>query len=610
MKNLGISQKFILFIALAVASFLALTLVISQDLMRRHALRGADELAGAIIDRAERQLGQFFNELESLAVALASMPELREPDPARMRELFLSHVLARKDFLRAIYLGTEDGLMYEWGYGEGFVDHVPTFPPGYDPRKRPWYRVALESGGFSVSPPYLYASIEAIGITCVLPVYGTDGRFVGVLGMDILLDSLAGVLTTLEIPMAGRAMLLDSSGFVIASQFPEFGGPDQSGLRRAELQGLNERIASGRGSFDALVDGYSAHMVYRRMDRPDWTLVIGMPNAAIQEGTAELLRVVTLFDFIMMTLLLLAVAAISGRLVLMPLGDIVKVIAAKEGGDRGARVKIRSGDEFGILGAELNKLFDTADGYSSDLEAKVRERTDELVSLQREVTALRVAEERTRIYRDLHDSIGAKLTNIFFCNGVASSLASEADPRLVDALAGVERNCLEGVQKLREIVHGMRDGQAVAEYSAASLAAGIRRRLQDGGLAFECRIAGRAAYDEAPVEPRRELAAVLEELVSNTLKHAGAQKARLRIDADERRIRVSYADDGRGFSGVPEGRELSGLNNVRYRVEGLGGALSVRGEPGKGASFAVELPLAAPAEGREEGDERVAEARL
>jgi nitrate/nitrite-specific signal transduction histidine kinase len=67
---------------------------------------------------------------------------------------------------------------------------------------------------------------------------------------------------------------------------------------------------------------------------------------------------------------------------------------------------VRSGDEFGVLGDEFNKLVDTVDSYSRDLEEKVRLRTEELWQLQKENTQLRIAEERRRIYRDMHDTIG------------------------------------------------------------------------------------------------------------------------------------------------------------------------------------------------------------
>ncbi len=90
---------------------------------------------------------------------------------------------------------------------------------------------------------------------------------------------------------------------------------------------------------------------------------------------------------------------------------------------------------------------------------------------------------------------------------------------------------------------------------------------------------------------------MLDELASNVLKHAGASGVRLRLKADGSKLSVSFSDDGRGFS-VPEpGSAVSGLNNVRYRVEKLGGSVDIRSEPGSGSAFAIAIPMGAGAAG-------------
>ena len=588
---MGISQKFILFISLSVLAFLVCTLLISQDIMRRHALRSADELASTILDRTDKQIAQFFGDLELLAHGLAATRPVLEVDPAGMRDLFLANVLVRKRYLRAIYLGTTDGRMYEWGQGEGFVDHVPSFPPGYDPRIRPWYLTAIEKDGFSVSAPYLYASVDALGITCVLPVRNAAGELLGVLGLDLLLDSLASILDDLEIPKNGRAIILDSKGFVVASQFPVARSGEHT-LQAVDLPGGAAIFQSLQGSFASKVEGTDMHFVFRRVDSFDWIIVVGMPYDAILASTRELLKAVTLFDLIMMTAMILAVAGITSRLILSPLNYIVSIINRKEGGQRDARATIKSGDEFGFLARELNKLFDVVDGYSSDLEAKVRRRTEELWQLQQENTRLRIAEERKRIYRDMHDSIGAKLTNIFFCNGVAKNMTGVCTPDLAEMFDGVETNCLEAVQSLKEIVFGMKEDDLIASDTAKFLSLGIRQRLKTGGIEFDCRITGRELLNACPAEIRSETEKVFEELVSNVLKHAGATKVKLRIKADPEVLTIRFSDDGGGMIPGQAGGLVSGLNNIRYRIEHLGGSMNIESTPDTGTLFNIIIPMA------------------
>ncbi|MGD9939827.1 MAG: cache domain-containing protein [Clostridia bacterium] len=593
MKRMGISQKFILFISLSVLAFLACTLLISQDIMRRHALRTADELASTILDRTNKQIAQFFDDMEFLALGLASTKPVLAVDPAGMRDLFLANVLARKRYLRAIYLGTADGRMYEWGDGEGFIDHTPSFPPGYDPRNRPWYLTAIQKGGFSVSAPYLYASVDELGITCVLPVKDERGVLIGVLGLDILLDSLASILDDLEIPKDGRAIILDSEGLVIASQFPTARSSDRT-LQPVDLPGGQAIFQSAQGSFASTIDGRDIHFVFRRVDSFGWIIAVGMPYDAILASTRELLKAVTLFDLIMMSAMILAVAGITGRLIISPLNYIVSIINRKEGGQRNARVTVKSGDEFGFLARELNKLFDVVDGYSSDLEAKVKRRTEEMYQLQQENTRLRIAEERKRIYRDMHDSIGAKLTNIFFCNGVARNMAGACQAELSEMFDGVESNCLEAVQSLKEIVFGMKEDDLIASDTAKFLSLGIRQRLKTGGIEFDCRISGRETLNACPAEIRSETGKVFEELVSNVLKHAGASKVKLRIKADAGGLSIRFSDDGGGMRPGTPGDTVSGLNNIRYRIERLGGTMSIESAPDTGTLFIITIPIATP----------------
>ena len=471
-----------------------------------------------------------------------------------------------------------------------FLNHQPVLPPGYDPRWRPWYQTALRQSGFAVSPPYCFASIAAIGITCVLPVRDDAGNLLGVLGMDILLDSMTTILEGLEIPKDGRAFVLDSTGQVVASQF-RLAEDVARGLWPAGLKDGGPDPTVPRGWFSATLDGRHTYFVYRRTADLGWIIAVGMPCATILAPSSRLLRIVAGLDLALMLALLLAVAAISGRLIVQPLDYIVSVINRKEGGQRDARAIIRSADEFGFLGGELNKLFDTVDGHAADLESKVKQRSEELILLQQENTRFRIAEERKRIYRDMHDSIGAKLTNIFFSNGVARDMAKGEPAPLVGMLNSIETNCLAAVQSLKGLVLGMKEDDRIAADSAKFLSVGIRQRLRTGGIAFDCRITGRAELNACPEAIRSELEKVFEELVSNVLKHSSAARVRLRAKADPSSLSFSFADDGVGMTLPNPGDTVSGLNNIQYRIKHLGGSMRIDSRPGFGTSFRITIPL-------------------
>jgi methyl-accepting chemotaxis protein len=588
-RRWGIGDKFILFISISIVLFMSATFLISQRVFRDHALRGAEELAQAILDQTDKRLAQFFREMQFVARGLAGVRAVRTVDPEGMRDLFISTVLARSKHLRAIYLGTADGRMFEWGVGEGFVDNVPSFPPGYDPRLRPWYLLAVAENGFAVSSPYRYASVDALGITCVLPLRAADGSLSGVLGLDILLEDLTNILQDIEIPNSGRAVLLSREGEIIASQFPTDLGEKRS-MKKFEIEGSKDALREAAGSFVGTVGGLKTYFVHKKAESFNWIIAVGMPLESIMEPVRELLNLISAIDLFLMILFVVALGTITSKLIVSPLNHIVSVVDRIEGGEGDARVVVRTSDEFGLLGDELNRLLDTVAENARDLEEKVRQRAEEIWRLQKENTQLRILEERQRIYRDMHDSIGAKLTNVFFCNGVARDLAKGGSKDLRVMHDRIESNCLQAIRRLKEIILGMKeDDRLVSDYSKL-LSTGIRQRLKDKGIAFDCRVRNRAALNALGAEARDELEKIFDELVSNVLKHSGASSVRMRMGIDGTGLVVRFSDDGRGFDPDAAGGAVSGLGNIKYRAERLGGTVEVDAGPGRGARFVIVVP--------------------
>lgn len=587
-RQWGISHKFILFVSAAVAVFMVSAFAITRNMLEDYALETAGRTATIILDQTDKRLAAFFGELEALSKGLAATAIVGSADPAGMRDLFVASVLARKGYLRAIYLGTAAGRMYEWGVGDEFVDFTPNFPAGYDPRTRPWYKSAVAKGDFSVSAPYRYASVDDIGITCALPVIAADGTFVGVLGLDILLDSLGTVLEGLAIPKQGKALILGSSGEIIASQFPE-DRPEGMILKRfGSFPGDDQEAAAG--NFTGMAGGQATHFAFKRIEGLDWRIVVAMPLGPILESVRALLDLIGLVELILMIALVVALAGISGRLIVAPLGHIVSVINRAESGEKGARVKVSTADEFGLLGHGFNRLLDAVEEYSASLEDKVRSRTDEIRKLQRENTKLRIVEERRRIYRDMHDTIGAKLTNIFFCDSVAKDLAKDGPVRLREMLSTIESNCLQAVGSLKGIILGMSDDDRRASSFSLTVSAGIRNRLEARGLAFDCVVKNKHAIEELPSATLDELEKMLDELVSNVLKHSGASGVKLRLSLGMSGLSLRFSDDGSGFE-TATARRGSGIDNIRYRVESLGGAMRLETAQGKGTAYRVSIPV-------------------
>lgn len=570
--------------------FLIAVFSISSRVMRSFALNTAEEVALTVLEGTESRILVLFEGLESMSRSLAATQAVIQVDEPEMRDLFIASMLAWQRYLRAIYLGTEDGAMYEWGHGEEFTNFEPAFPAGYDPRQRPWYATALKNEGFSVSPPYRYASVSALGITCVLPVRKPGGELVGVLGVDILLEQMKSLLDDLDIPKGGRAYILGANGEIIAGS-AETEPSVELPLKRLEAPNIAEQLRNIKGSFKTSgADGMNLYY-YRKIQSVDWFVLVVFPYAAIMASVDRLLTVITLIEILLMLMLTAALSFISGLVISSPLRGIVAVVNRLESGERDARIAVRSDDEFALLGRELNKLVDAVEEYSSSLEAKVAERTEEAQRLEQENTRLRITEERQRIYRDMHDSIGANLTNIFFCNNVARSAAELRPDKLRELFEGIENNCMEAVQNLKTIIGGMGTSAPAVGAFVVNLSSHVQQRLRHKGIELTYNISPVGVLEKLPPLMKSELTKIFDELVSNVLKHSEATRVVFGIRAGKGGLVVKFQDDGIGFD-VPSAVSAGyGLSNIEYRVKSLRGDFKLASKTGRGTRFTITFPM-------------------
>ena len=207
----------------------------------------------------------------------------------------------------------------------------------------------------------------------------------------------------------------------------------------------------------------------------------------------------------------------------------------------------------------------------------------------RERLVLAREEERRRIRRDLHDSLGPTLTGMALQADAARNLL-ESDPAAAGTLlAQIRSELTSAISEIRKLVYGLRP-PALDE---VGLVEALRRQAErftddhrEGSMAVEV---------EAPRE-LRDLPAAVEvaayriaaEAINNAARHAGAAHCRVRLSAGAA-LEVEVVDDG---GGLPVGLRLGvGLASMRERAEELGGRLVIGAAPGGGSRVVASLPL-------------------
>jgi signal transduction histidine kinase len=197
--------------------------------------------------------------------------------------------------------------------------------------------------------------------------------------------------------------------------------------------------------------------------------------------------------------------------------------------------------------------------------------------------------ERQRLARDVHDHVGQGLTALLV--RLRSLIAQ--DPGLVDELRLLEGTAQEAMNGARAVAYGIRQlghrGDPLEE----------AHRYADTVLrAYRCSLSWleEATDVRVPVKIAREIARVINESVTNVVRHARADTVRIHLAYPPGRIRVVIHDDGVGFSPddatlTREGRGLGLLGNTE-RLARIGGIFDVCSAPDGGTSVLVEAPLA------------------
>ncbi len=581
-----IQGKYTLIIIVVVTVFLAGLLGINYTLLKAHSLSTAKETSHLLLGNVDNQVNLALKDIEAIVSTLVESESVQQVDTLRMKDIFLANVNARSSYIRAIYLGTEEGKMYEWGQGPGFVENTPTFPEGYDPRIRPWYRTAVEQGGYAVTDPYIYASIKAMGVTAVKPVYA-DGKFVGVLGLDLIFDGLQNMVDSLNVEKGGRIVLLSRNHEILVDQFQ----PTEELITELEPFEYPEILASVQ-PYEIVTVGGIRYMVEEAVNLDTgWTILIFIPYDAIISFSQETVKIIIFYDLLIMMLLGVVVTFVSRRILTNPLESIIGVMREREQGDQQVRIPDQRVYEFKLIARLFNRLTDISDEIAQQQEERVRKRTEEVLSLQKENTRLRIVKEKEQLYSNLHDSLGARLTGIHISNTVARSALARGEYTLLEAMHNrIDQNAEQGIHDLRELLITNEAVPFTSDDLVRYIKKRMRERLALQNITFTYQLPVSRELETLEADLLSGLMRVFQEMVTNTLKYAEALHVELSMSFHGNRFNVSYHDDGLGFESKTVQQESFGIKGIIRRVKDLGGTVKLTTRPGRGVKYEISFP--------------------
>ncbi len=198
--------------------------------------------------------------------------------------------------------------------------------------------------------------------------------------------------------------------------------------------------------------------------------------------------------------------------------------------------------------------------------------------------------ERARIAKDIHDDLGADLTQIAYLGELAQQDRAEPE-RVADRIGTISMTARQAVKSLDEIVWAINPrndtlphlidyvGQFALDYVRP---AGIRCRLN-----FPDQISPRVL----PSDVRHHFFLVIKEALHNIVKHSGAAEIRLEMELHDGILEMAIEDNGCGFAHAADNALADGLRNMRQRMSELGGECRIESQLHVGTRVILRLPL-------------------
>lgn len=259
---------------------------------------------------------------------------------------------------------------------------------------------------------------------------------------------------------------------------------------------------------------------------------------------------------------------IAGLLVLIIMLGVISILIIR---NRNKTVRLAK-QQLQIKEAEINDMIRDQELKSMDAMMKGQD------------------EERKRIARDLHDRLGSMLSTVkihFSSIEEEIKVLQEKQAKAYDAALDMLD---EAVDEVRKISHNLHSG-AIAKFGLKTAVNQLIQAIEQGN-ALKIHFMDNGVDPELYQPFEVELYRIIQELLSNTLKHSGADEATIQLNFSSGLITFSYEDNGRGMD-VRKLQEAEGIGmqSIESRVKKMGGTSSIDSQPGHGFTFFIEIPV-------------------
>ncbi|GIU42487.1 methyl-accepting chemotaxis protein [Shewanella sairae] len=314
-------------------------------------------------------------------------------------------------------------------------DKTQPWPEDYDPRTRPWYKLAYNSSEMIATPPY----IDITGAAVVTLAQRFNGVMNGVLAADLSINYITEQIKNLEIDNQGFAFLLDENNKILAFRDSDYAQKDATRLAKALTPAyIDSLLTKGKIATIEWQDGKEKLLRLTNLQGTKWTLGVvedkTLAYEAIEEQVLQLLAAVVVLALVILILGSFVVSHMFKPL--QQLTDAIETLS-KGDGDLTQRFAAKKQDEIGLLETHMNRFIESLQLMVKAISAD----TEQLIKQINESSD--IAAKASEGVNGQHQDVDQIATAIHEMSATASEVANHAEMTASAAQVSTQA-CIEG----------------------------------------------------------------------------------------------------------------------------------------------------------------------
>jgi len=260
-----------------------------------------------------------------------------------------------------VYLGTPNG---------GFIQYPAEPMENYDPRQRPWYKLAKDNPGKANLTSAYQGNSGGPMVSIAHSFTNSEGEFSGVQSVDVTLSTLTDILSKVNLGKSGYIVLIDDSGTILAD--PKNKRNNFKNIKELQSPLFKQLTkSSSQLHFSTELNGEDIDVTTYYSKELGWRFVGVIDSAEIMEPAYEMVTTITFIALVMVTVFVLFGIIMTNKIVqpINKVADGLKHIALGDG-DLTQRLEVSSKDEIGELAQWFNQFLDSIHHLVVDIKSR------------------------------------------------------------------------------------------------------------------------------------------------------------------------------------------------------------------------------------------------